>query len=441
MIDCLAAALAKWCAAVQVAWTVHGGWTWFFWFAPAIVFLEIPRYYLPLCWAVVMRLLRKDRPKPRSKTHSLDRRRQRLPLVSVVVAGRNEAETIGKCVSTLVDQDYPNLEVLVIDDHSTDRTSAEVLPYTRTGKVRLVRNNSSRGRVGRPSASNLGLRLARGEFLVSLDADTTFDRHLVSALVAQFDDPEVGVVAGNVVIRNWRDSFVARLQALEYAVAIDINKRWTDTRRATLQASGAVGAFRRQALVEIGGWEQQLGEDTDVSLRMIKAGWRLRFAPDAVARTDCPTTFRQVARQRFRWDRGGLRAFFKKHYRLLDPRIAGFWFSFELATEFLFAVVATLVYPVYLGWLVWQSPAVAVFVLSVCFVFYCMLSLGAVAAVAYCSPHVEKPWSLAGAALWTPIYKEGLRWVRLKATLCEILRINYEDPFLPKSAWVYAPRY
>jgi cellulose synthase/poly-beta-1,6-N-acetylglucosamine synthase-like glycosyltransferase len=209
MFDCLAAALAKWCAAVHVAWTVHGGWTWFLWFAPAIVFLEIPRYYLPLCWAVVMRLLGKDRSRRRAKVPTPDRRKKR-PLVSVVVAGRNEAETIGKCVRTLCDQDYPNLEILIIDDNSTDRTSAEVLPYTRTGKVRLVRNNSSRGRVGRPSASNLGLRLARGEFLVSLDADTTFDRHLVSALVEQFDDPEVGVVAGNVVIRNWRSNTRSR---------------------------------------------------------------------------------------------------------------------------------------------------------------------------------------------------------------------------------------
>ncbi|HEX6810793.1 MAG TPA: glycosyltransferase [Planctomycetota bacterium] len=437
MIEWLAAELARWCAAVQVAWTVHGGWTWFLWFAPAVLFLEIPRYYLPLLWAVVMRLLGRDRPRPAPRHGPQPRK----PLVSVVVAGRNEAPTIGLCVRTLLEQDYPNLEILVIDDHSDDRTSAEVRPYTRGGKVRLVRNNSDRGRAGRPSASNLGLRLARGEILVSLDADTTFDRHLVSALVAQFANREVGVVAGNVLIRNWRDSTVARLQALEYAVAIDINKRWTDTRRATLQASGAVGAFRRQALVDIGGWEQQLAEDTDVSLRMIKAGWRLRFARDAVARTDCPTTLRQVARQRFRWDRGGLRAFFKKHYRLLDPRIAGFWFSFELLTEFLFAVVATLVYPVYLGWLFWQNAAVAVFVLLVCLVGYMFLSLLAVAAVAFCVPHVEKPWSLAGAALWTPLYKEALRWVRLRATLCEILRIKYEDTFLPESAWVYAPRY
>ena len=131
---------------------------------------------------------------------------------------------------------------------------------------------------------------------------------------------------------------------------------------------------------DIGGWEQQLGEDTDVSLRMIKAGWKLRFAPDAVARTECPNKMRQVMRQRFRWDRGGMRAFFKKHYRLLDPRVAGFWFAFELFTEFFFAVVATLIYPIYLVWMFWINWPVAVFALVTANIFYSLLSALSVAA-------------------------------------------------------------
>ncbi len=438
MIDALLAAFANARDGIAIAWATHGGLWWLALFAPAVVFLELPRYYLPLLWAVVVRGLGRDRNRNSADRERLLRRR---PLVSVVVAGRNEEEIIGASVKSLLAQDYPNLEILVIDDHSDDRTSAEVRPYTKDPRVRLVRNNAERGRSGRPSASNLGLRLARGEFLVSLDADTTFDAHLVSSLLAPFADPEVGVVAGNVVIRNWRDNTLTRLQALEYAVAIDVNKRWSDARGAVLQASGAVGAFRRAALRDIGGWEQQLGEDTDVSLRMVKAGWRLVFAPNAIARTDCPRSLRVVMKQRFRWDRGGLRAFFKKHWRLLDPRVAGFWFAFELGAEFLFAVVATLVYPVWLGWLLCHDAGLAVFVLGVSFAAYSLLSLLSVAAVALCCPRVEQPWALAGASLLNPFYKEVLRWVRCYATVCELLRVRYEDTFLPSSAWVHARRY
>ncbi|MBL8753110.1 MAG: glycosyltransferase [Planctomycetes bacterium] len=437
----LVAALAAWFDAVAVAWHTHGGLWWFLMFAPALLFLELPRYYLPLAWAITARLRGADAAQAHAAAIDRERLLRRRPLVSVVVAGRNEEEIIAASVQSLLAQDYPHLEILVVDDHSDDRTSAEVRPFTEDPRVRLVRNAAERGRSGRPSASNLGLRLARGEFLVSLDADTTFDTKLVSSLLAPFADPRVGVVAGNVLIRNWRDNLLTRLQALEYAVAIDVNKRWCDTRGAVLQASGAVGAFRREALVDVGGWEQQLGEDTDVSLRMLKAGWRLRFAPEAIARTDCPRHLRVVMKQRFRWDRGGLRAFFKKHGRLLDPRVAGFWFAVELASEFLFAVVATLAYPIWLLTLAWQAPAVAAFVLLVSFAAYSLLSLASVAAVAWCCPRVEKPWSLAGASLLAPFYKEVLRWVRAWATVCELLRIRYEDTFLPSSAWTYGRRY
>jgi poly-beta-1,6-N-acetyl-D-glucosamine synthase len=437
MIERFAAELYAWS---QIAWnsiSLFESVDWIILIAPAVVFLEIPRYYLPLVWAVLMRLLGKDKPAKKHDATWLNRQ----PFVSIVVAGRNEEHAIGACVRSLLEQDYPNFEILVIDDQSDDRTYQEIVPFTQDPRVRLVRNNSRRGRSGRPSASNLGLRLSRGELLVSLDADTTFDHQLVSRLIAPFADAKVGVVAGNVLIRNWRDSVIAQLQALEYAIAIDINKRWTDARNATLQASGAVGAFRKQALIDIGGWEQQLGEDTDLSLRMIKAGWQLRFAPDAVARTDCPTTFAAVARQRFRWDRGGIRAFFKKHHRLLKPSIAGFWFALELATEFLFAVVATLIYPIYLGWLFWQGAAVASFLLVMIFGVYVALSLASLGAVALATPRIERPRALILAAILNPFYKEALRWVRLRATIYEILRIRYEDPFLPDSAWIYAKRY
>lgn len=411
--------------------------SWILCFAPILVFLEIPRYYLPLLGLVIARKLGNPRVDERAQRDFLARR----PSVSVVIAGLNEEETIEVAIQSLLAQDWPDLEIVVVDDHSTDRMYHKAARYARRGLVRLVRNNSQRGRLGKPAGVNLGLRLCNHDFVLVVDADTTFDRRLIETVLAPFADPAVGVVAGNVHVRNSDRNLLTRIQTLEYAISIDLHKRWTDLWGCTLQGSGAITAFRRKPLMELGGWMQELAEDTDISLRMVKAGWKLVFAPLAVAITDVPEKLSVLTRQRARWDRGGLRNYFKKHWRLMLPRTAGWAFASEMWAEFFYSVIATLAYPLYFLWLCWTAPWVLGLVLLASTVVNVSLSLLSLLAVASVCERIHDPARLLGAALATPFYKGYLRWVRFRATVYDLLRYRYDDSYLPQSAWAHAPRW
>jgi cellulose synthase/poly-beta-1,6-N-acetylglucosamine synthase-like glycosyltransferase len=417
----------------------RGLWHWVLATMPLLLFGDVLYYYVPPILVAVLHPFARRRETVAEARHR--HYLGRYPMVSVIIAGRNEEECIANCVRSLLEQEYPNLEIIVVDDNSTDRMYEIADQFARRGQIRLLRNNASSGRGGRPHATNLGVRVSRGEFIISVDADTTFDRDLILHMIGPFCDPRVGVVAGNLKVRNLWTSFVTRMQAIEYLVGIGLGKRWTDLRGVTLQASGALGAFRREAVLAVGQWDSELAEDTDISLKLQKAGWHVRFAPKAIAMTDAPRTWRAIARQRYRWDRGTLRTFYHKHSGLMDPRRYRLGLVFELAVQYFFSTPATLFYPVYillmLAYLPWVLLFVMLVALTVCSIASAATTLAAVAI----SERRRDEWRLVPWSILLPFYKEYLRWIRLKATIHEILRIHYEDPFLPDSAWRCAPRW
>ena len=408
---------------------------WLFCFAPLLVLLEVPRYCLPAL-GLLFRRVRGDK----AEAYTVRGRFPSPPLVSVIVAGRNEEASIEGAIRSLLDQDYPAYEIIVVDDSSSDRTAEIVRRHASGGRIRFLRNEASRGRGGKPSALNMGMAVARGEFLVSVDADTRFARDMVRQVVAPLADGRIGVVAGNVKVRN-AGSLLTRLQSFEYSLAIDLYKRWTDRSASTLQASGAVAAFRVRALREIGGWSPELAEDTDVSLRMIKAGWRVAFAPRAVAWTDAPETLSELAAQRARWSRGGWRTFLLKHHRLMRPTRGRMSIAYELGCEMLFFVLGTFAVPLYLTWLAFQGVFSLLFVLLVTGAAYGALSLSLLALTRSVTEADARRRIGLAPALLMPLYMEWLRWVRLRALLAEFLLIGSEHPFLPRSAWAHKARF
>ncbi len=435
-LDHLLAGIASWWELVVREITQRTWLDWVVYTAPIVILAEIPRYFLPTFLLALLKRL----GLPRIDTRSRESFLKRKPLVSCVLAGRNEGAIMGQAVTGLLDQDYPNIEILVCDDNSEDDTYASAKRAAKGDpRVRLLRNSAPTGRGGRPSASNLGLRFARGEFILSLDADTTFDRSVVRRMIEPFADPRVGVVAGNVLPRNGGRSLLARIQELEYAIGIDLHKRWSDLFDCTLMASGAIGSFRRSAVLALGGWNPEVAEDSDISLRMKQAGWRIAFAPKAVALTDVPEDFGVLMRQRTRWDRGGYNVYVRRHFRLWSPRSVGWSFSTELWEEFYFTVYSALIYPVYLLIVLWlRGPLFVSFVLVLTLAIYEVLSLLAFLCTLYVAERIARPWRLITAALWMPLYKEALRWVRFKAMVMELLGIRSEDTFLPPSAWLNA---
>jgi cellulose synthase/poly-beta-1,6-N-acetylglucosamine synthase-like glycosyltransferase len=422
--DLIVAIMAGFLESIQYEIHHRSTMDWILFFFPVLILFEIPRYYFPLFGLLIVNPLG-TREKNRTREDSFV---QKSPRVSVVLAARNEEPTLGAAIHSLLDQDYPNLEIIVVDDSSDDRTYEIANRFARRGLIRLIRNTANRGRSGRPSASNLGMRLANGEFIVSVDADCTFDRNLIRHLIAPFSDPRVGLVAGNVVVRNQTTNLLTRLQTLEYAVSIDMRKRWTDLFGCTLQASGALGAFRRSALIDVGGWDPDLAEDGDVSLRIIKAGWKVRFSPKAVALTEVPETLSQLMKQRNRWDRGTLRTYFVKHGRLLKPSTAGWAYAIEMWSQLAFFLIATLAYPLFLAWILTHGVALFTIVMTVSFLAYGVLSLSTLIPLILIVDRLDHSWSLLVTALASPMYKEFFRWVRFKAILWEYLRLDLQYP-------------
>ena len=233
--------------------------------------------------------------------------------VSVVVPGYNEETVIVKTVQSLLAQAPPVLEVVCVDDGSKDRTLA-VLHEAFDGHPRVRILSKPNG--GKSSALNLGFAEARGDVVVALDSDTLFVPETVAHLAAPFADPRVGAVAGNAKVGN-RVNRLTRWQALEYVTAQNLERRAWDLVSAVPVVPGAVGAWRRTAVLDEGGFhEDTLAEDTDLTLRLIARGFRVVYAEHALAYTEAPETARQLLKQRFRWTYGVLQACWKHKARL-----------------------------------------------------------------------------------------------------------------------------
>jgi peptidoglycan-N-acetylglucosamine deacetylase len=230
------------------------------------------------------------------------------PLVSVLIPCFNEAKVIASSVARILESNWIRLEVLVLDDGSSDDTSGEVeRKFAGDSRVRLMRFPNG----GKALALNRGLDQVKGEIIVALDADTLFPPSTIGRLVRWFADPRVGAVAGNALVGN-RRNIITRWQALEYVTAQNLERRALAALGAVTVVPGAVGAWRRAALEQLGGYPSStLAEDQDLTMAVQAAGWRVEFDPDARAYTEAPETVGGLLKQRFRWSFGTLQCLWK----------------------------------------------------------------------------------------------------------------------------------
>ncbi|MBU6266545.1 MAG: glycosyltransferase [Sphingomonadales bacterium] len=230
------------------------------------------------------------------------------PKVTVIIPAYNEEKVIGVSVSRILESDYDNLDVIVVDDGSKDRTSAIVAEaHGNNPRVRLLTLVNG----GKAAALNRALQEADGEIIVALDADTQFEKQTISRLVRWFVNPRIGAVAGNAKVGN-RFNLVTRWQGVEYVTAQNIERKALTRFDAIMVVPGAVGAWRRQALDDVGGYpENTLAEDQDLTIAIQRKKWKIAYDEDAVAWTEAPETFRALAKQRFRWSYGTLQCLWK----------------------------------------------------------------------------------------------------------------------------------
>jgi cellulose synthase/poly-beta-1,6-N-acetylglucosamine synthase-like glycosyltransferase len=236
--------------------------------------------------------------------------------VTVVVPAYNEREIIADTLKSLVASTHP-VRIVLVDDGSTDGTAdiADALGYPG---VTVLRQPNA----GKPAALNNGIAHAGTDVVVMMDGDTVFEPDTVRRLVQPFADPEMGAVAGNAKVAN-RTGMVALWQHIEYVVGFSIDRRAYDVMRCMATVPGAVGAFRREALRQVNGLsDDTLAEDTDLTIAVLRAGWRMVYEEHARAWTEAPSTMSQLWRQRYRWSYGTMQAMWK-HRRALFERGAG----------------------------------------------------------------------------------------------------------------------
>ena len=264
------------------------------------------------------------------------------PSVTVLIPAFNEEAVILDTIRSALASGYPALEILVIDDGSTDHTPELVREnYGRDPRVRLLPQPNR----GKPTALNHGLAEATGEIIVSIDADTIVDADAIPLLVRHFADPRVGAVAGNVKVAN-RNRWLTRWQALEYITSQNLEKRAFDLLNCIPVVPGAAGAWRADVLKSHGGFSgDTVAEDTDLTLTIRREGWKILYDEDAIGRTEVPENVEALIRQRFRWTFGTLQAVWKHRDAVGRPRYGTLgWIA--IPNIFLFQILLPLVSPV-----------------------------------------------------------------------------------------------
>ena len=344
--------------------------------------------------------------------------------VSVLIPAFNEERVIADSIRRVLASEQVELEVLVIDDGSTDATSAVVREaFGDEPRVRLLTLENG----GKARALNQGLARVRGDVIIALDADTRFQKDTVSLLARWFDDPEIGAVAGNAKVGN-RFNLVTRWQSVEYVTSQNLERRALTQFDAITVVPGAVGAWRRVALDAVGGYPTDtLAEDQDLTIAIQRVGWRIGYDVEAVAWTEAPESFRSLAKQRFRWSYGTLQCLWKHGgvFRTRKPlglALVGlpqawlFQIAFAVVSPIIdFALVVSLIETTIRvrqhGWAQTQSD---VLTMGIYWMAFTLIDI-ACGAVAYWLDPRERRYPAHLLVAQRFVYRQLMYWVVLKA--------------------------
>ena len=271
----------------------------------------------------------------------MDRRPEHAPLnhypaISILIAAYNEAESIEETVRSIALQRYPGkLDVIVVDDGSGDGTPALVeamlgeFPWLTL--LRMPKNG------GKAKALNHALQFVKASLVVTVDADSYLYRDALQNIVQRyFEDPSnTRAVAGTVLVRNSRTSWITKAQEWDYFHGISAIKRVQSLFQGTLVAQGAFSVYDRATLADVGGWPDCVGEDIVLTWAILKRGYRIGHSEEAYLFTNAPATLMQFVRQRQRWSRGMIEGF-KKHPDIMGKaQLSTFFVYWNLLFPFL----------------------------------------------------------------------------------------------------------
>lgn len=246
------------------------------------------------------------------------------PFVSIIVPVYNEAKVIADSVNSLLEIDYPNFEILIVNDGSTDDTAAvgETLVGYKKGRSSMVKVSMiNKPNGGKAKALNAGIQYSEAEFVVCMDGDSQLSSNSLKMGIRHFIDPYVGAVAGNVRVQN-RRKVITDLQALEYLEGLNLARSAQGFLRMVNIIPGPMGFFRKSCLRDAGFYSSDtFAEDADVTLKILAKGWKINYEPNAISLTEAPTTLFQLLKQRYRWTRGILQAIRKHRKFIYNPTL------------------------------------------------------------------------------------------------------------------------
>ncbi len=311
-----------------------------------------------------------------------------FPVVSCIITCYGEGRDVEQTLLTLCEQTYPGqMELIPVVDGASQNieTYQAVLGFRKHMKRypnRILQMLPKWQRGGRVSSLNAGLNLAKGEIVMALDGDTSFDNDMVMRAVPHFRNPATQAVAGALRVRNLNDSITTRMQGIEYLNALQAGKAGLSQLGITNNVSGAFGIFRKQFLKKIGGWDTHTAEDLDLTLR-IKSyctrvpGLRIDCEPHAVGHTDAPSTFRELLKQRLRWEGDLYFLYVRKHRYNFQLRLMGSrFFLFEILSGIFVGIIMPVVALIYTCALLLLYPLVLTAgIFAVLYLAYLMTSV------------------------------------------------------------------
>lgn len=257
-----------------------------------------------------------------------------FPKITLLIAAYNEAQNIAETFRGIKGQDYPgNIEIIVVDDGSTDHT-VETLRSFDLDNLKIILANHG----GKAHALNEGLKHVTQDIVICIDADTFLHPQALRRIVARFltDPADTAAVAGCVLVKNSRSTFMSRLQEWDYFTGIASAKRQQSLYQGTLVAQGAFSAFRTKLVKAQQGWPAVIGEDIVLTWSLIKSGWRIGFEPSAIGFTTAPETLNGFYRQRKRWARGMIEGL-KQHGHMVwsNSRLSSFFVGIDFIIPFI----------------------------------------------------------------------------------------------------------
>lgn len=241
-----------------------------------------------------------------------------LPPVSVLVPAFNEEKVICRTIHSLLRSHYSNFNIIVVDDGSTDGTyQCALKAFKHNPQVCIFTKDNG----GKAEALNYGINQTVAEIIITVDADTLLCPNAISLLVQHFTDPYAGAVAGNIKVGNCIN-LLPYWQALEYITCQNnLERRAFNLLNCICVVPGAIGAWRRQLILQLGGFAKDiLAEDNDLTLKILRIGYKVDYEKDAIGLTEVPDTLRDLSKQRFRWIYGSFQSLWKQHDTLFRPR-------------------------------------------------------------------------------------------------------------------------